>query len=170
MDIYDLARVCAYEVMPRLVLGMPERLQEWRSKTSQPGVMLYAMTCMLSGAEPDSRQVSQFVWHTLQLEDGRECLIIQYPTLEPCSSTPYFSAVVNPADQPEVYVLSASPEPGQTSLLRLTLAGQYNLGPGPVARLEALQTALSEARHLEAVDCTLKSPELATSVDAGLRR
>ena len=35
--------------------------------------------------------------------------------------------------------------------------------------MEALQQALLEARHLEAIDCTLKNPELVTSVDAGLR-
>jgi len=78
VDVYDVSYFCAYEMLPRLALTMPEHLEQWK-QAERPGAMLYVFACSLTGVEAKPEDGDRFGWHTGKLSDGAGYLLVEYP-------------------------------------------------------------------------------------------
>lgn len=188
VDVFDISYFCAYEMLPRLALTMPEHLEQWK-QAERPAAMLYVFACTLTGAEPKPEDGERFGWHCGKLSDGSAYLLVEYPEpvpsphsqadieavqslaqwkkLAPFRLSPYFSVVVW-RDETEVFALGASPIRGQTTLRRVTLAGHFNLGPGPEPTKESFLACVAEKVECKVEGGVVLHPEMSTRLDAKL--
>lgn len=166
-NVFDLTYHCAYQVFPRMSLGMPGNFEKWRLEASRPAAMFYVFACSVSGHNPDPETAEGFIWHSGQLGNGLDYVVLEYPRPDPVTTTaeemaafptlakgsdsklsPYYSVLIGHLSDTtensdrQVYVLGQSPVADVTTLRRVTLAGHYNLGPGPEPTLDSLLASL----------------------------
>lgn len=182
----------AYSVFPNMALTHPDVFDDWQ-KLKRPEIMFAMIACSTLGCPPEVANFNDFAWHRAKLNDGRDFVAVEYPTPKPISVAPaelesispeemfkrvatlgpFFSVWVgdtnNPADSPNLcYVLGQSPHQGLTTLRRVTLAGHYNLGPGPEPNVDALIQAVQDEPTLPVRASHIQRPELKTEVDEAL--
>lgn len=189
-----LAMMCyygAYQMFPRIALGMREEWVHWRTRADDPALMFYGMLLALHDADPKRSEVDAFRWHNGQLPDGRNYVVVQYPAPAPSTLTeadlramteqmarggpppkplvlaPYFSAWVG-GEEPACYVLGQAAVRDRTTLRRATLAAHYSLGEGPRPVLADFVEVLATAHELEVSGATRIDPEQETDVDRRL--
>lgn len=181
-DIFALTYQCAYQIFPKLSLGMPENFEAWRLEGSRPGAMFYLFACSVTGHQPNAKDGERFVWHSGKLSNGLDYVVVEYPRPEMATDPTiqihrgsrlnvYYSAVIGAFTElahREVYVLAQSPLAEITTLRRVTLAGHYNLGPGPTPDLDTLLAVLPTAASLEVRGGVILNRSMMTAIDEKL--
>ncbi|MBY0229713.1 MAG: hypothetical protein K2W96_10575 [Gemmataceae bacterium] len=146
----------AYFVLPHLAFNDLEALADHvRRSPEAASRAVYAMGCQRRGGTVATGASKSLVWHTGDLDAGREYFLLAFPPpspgqgdLDPTAMlsgmggvlVPYFSAIIRGkgTDERHCFVLGQSPMGGRTTFRCVTRDGaNCNLGSGPPVEKEA---------------------------------
>lgn len=151
---YDIG----YFLLPDYLFKLRPRWNALVRTPSVVGPMLYMMACRLRSIDVDESAAAQYILHAESVAEG-SLAILEYPTPAPADwrgrsseeilasddvLAPYFSIIFEtPSAGMVYYVLGQAPVVGTgasgTTLRRVDLETNANLGPGPAPELSAVR-------------------------------
>lgn len=144
----------AYFVLPELLFSDAERtIGYFTNNDYPPGPYFYALATRVLEVEGNREDALSFQTHTIELADGVDCYILEYPKPPAVDLTqgspvlaPFFSVIIRKQGSSEVpyYILGQNPMSGTTFRSLTPDGANANMGPGPEPDLDAFMEFLKQ--------------------------
>jgi hypothetical protein len=156
MKLEQLSYDIACFILPHYVYeDFPKLEHMLRQMPGGSGAFFYYMACRHRDVNPRNEPANHYKWHHGLVDTGIEYFALEYPKPKPVDMSglsldeimskkkdivlaPHFSAIIlrQSSDRIEYFILGQAPVEGATTLRRVDLEVNANLGRGPEPKLD----------------------------------